>query len=237
MSSLARLGRALTLPFVRAGTAYNNAAKKWPGSVGIITTVAKTSAADAFAQTIVEGKDTIDWNRNAMFSIFGFAYLGCWQYVLYAKLFPKITPTITATVGKVATAPALVFLDQCIHHPLMYFPAFYLLRGAMEGRDPRYSLEKCKNEMWENLKALWAVWVPAQLVNFSVVPLHLRVPFVAGISFLWCVILSVLRGALEQHVPQSHKEHAAAVAAAGVTVAAAAATTAAAATATAVAAS
>ncbi len=37
---------------------------------------------------------------------------------------------------------------------------------------------------------------PPQLVNFSVVPLHLRIPFVAGVSFAWTVILSVLRGAL-----------------------------------------
>lgn len=51
--------------------------------------------------------------------------------------------------------------------------------------------------MWENLKALWAVWVPSQLINFSVVPLHLRVPFVAFVSFTWCVILSLMRGDLE----------------------------------------
>jgi hypothetical protein len=30
-----------------------------------------------------------------------------------------------------------------------------------------------------------------------VVPLHLRVPFVAGVSFAWCIILSVLRGAVK----------------------------------------
>lgn len=47
----------------------------------------------------------------------------------------------------------------------------------MEGRAWESSLEKCSADMGENLKALWSIWVPAQLVNFSVVPVHLRVPF------------------------------------------------------------
>ncbi len=34
------------------------------------------------------------------------------------------------------------------------------------------------------------------------VPLHLRVPFVAAVSFTWCIILSVLRGALQQPAAQ-----------------------------------
>lgn len=36
-----------------------------------------------------------------------------------------------------------------------------------------------------------------QLLNFSVVPLHLQVPFAAGISAIWTVILSMMRGSCE----------------------------------------
>lgn len=66
------------------------------------------------------------------------------------------------------------------------------------GEAPATSLSKYQADAWENLKALWMLWVPAQLVNFSIVPVHLRIPFVAGVSFAWTVILSVLRGALEE---------------------------------------
>jgi hypothetical protein len=37
-----------------------------------------------------------------------------------------------------------------------------------------------------------------QLINFSIVPLHLQVPFAAGISAVWTVILSMMRGSCEE---------------------------------------
>lgn len=36
-----------------------------------------------------------------------------------------------------------------------------------------------------------------QLLNFSIVPLHLQVPFAAGISAVWTVILSMMRGSCD----------------------------------------
>ncbi len=41
--------------------------------------VVKTSAADIFAQKVLEQREEIDWRRNAVFGGFGFAYLGLWQ--------------------------------------------------------------------------------------------------------------------------------------------------------------
>jgi protein Mpv17 len=62
-------------------------------------------------------------------------------------------------------------------HPFFYFPVFYSMKGYVEGRSPAAIFERYQNELWENCKALWTIWVPAQLVNFSVVPRHLRIPF------------------------------------------------------------
>ena len=56
---------------------------------------------------------------------------------------------------------------------------------------PRYAchaVTKYKSEIWDSCKALWAVWIPAQLVNFGIVPRHLRIPYVAAVSFGWTVI-------------------------------------------------
>ncbi len=52
---------------------------------------------------------------------------------------------------------------QCVHHPICYFPVFYLLRGTMNGEAPQDSLAKYQTDLWENMKALWMVWVPAQV--------------------------------------------------------------------------
>ena len=54
---------------------------------------AKTSAADMMTQTVVEKKSFpsgIDWKRNASFTVFGFAYLGGFQYWLQVNMFRKM---------------------------------------------------------------------------------------------------------------------------------------------------
>ena len=54
----------------------------------------KTSAADLVAQMVAERKslEEVDWKRNAIFVVFGFAYLGGFQYWLmvskYRQWFP-----------------------------------------------------------------------------------------------------------------------------------------------------
>lgn len=59
--------------------------------LGVATT--KTSAADLVAQLVAEGKsfDEVDWKRNFIFVVFGFAYLGAFQYWLMVT---KVRTTI-----------------------------------------------------------------------------------------------------------------------------------------------
>ncbi|PNG99930.1 Protein sym1 [Tetrabaena socialis] len=195
------LGRALKAPFIRFGRAYNETAQKYPFSTGVLTTVVKTSAADLFAQKVMERREEVDWRRHGMFVAFGFGYLGCWQFYLYNDLFVRWCKPLTALVGHVGSAPIKTFIDQCIHHPLLYFPCFYSLKGMVEGRPWADSMADCHEHLWENCKALWMIWVPAQMINFTVVPLHLRIPFVAGVSFAWTVVISCMRGALDKTPP------------------------------------
>lgn len=97
-------------------------------------------------------------------------------------------------MGHRGVAPIKVFLDQAIHHPLLYFPFFYGLKAFVEGKPLASAAAKYKAEAWESCTALWKVWVPAQLVNFAFVPRHLRIPYVAAVSFGWTVILSTMQG-------------------------------------------
>lgn len=195
--SASQLGQLLRAPLFGLARAYNNAAVKRPFVTGIITTTLKTSAADLFAQKVIEGREEVDWRRHSVFCVFGFAYLGGFQYYLYNNLFQKLCAPLTRTFGHIGSSPIKTFIDQCIHHPLLYFPTFYLMKGFVEDRPPLESMKLYQKDMWENLKALWTIWVPAQLVNFAFVPLHLRIPYVAGVSFAWTVIISVMRGALD----------------------------------------
>ena len=62
-------------------------------------------------------------------------------------------------------------------HPIIYFPSFYMFKGMMDNQSIVSSLQQCYTDMPVNLRALWMVWVPAQLINFSLVPMHLRIPY------------------------------------------------------------
>ena len=56
------------------------------------------------------------------------------------------------------------------------------------------ALSLYKKNMEEDLKALWKIWVPSTFINFAFMPMWGRIPWVAGTSFLWSMILSIMRG-------------------------------------------
>lgn len=212
MSIIGRCARLLASPVVNAAVAYNRTAKAHPVATGVITSGLKTSAADLFAQKVIERKEEVDWKRHSVFCLFGFAYLGGFQYWLYNVMFVQICEPLRRVVGHIGVSPVKVFLDQCIHHPFIYFPVFYSIKATVEGETLGYAFNKYRTELYDSVKALWSIWMPAQLVNFAFVPRHLRVPYVAGVSFIWTVILSVMQGkfdALKEGREEALKDHAA----------------------------
>merc|ERR1711939_851863 len=161
---------------------------------------AKTSAADMMTQTVVEKKsfpNEIDWKRNASFTVFGFAYLGGFQYWLQVNMFRKMF----VGMDKVAEMPlskklvdpsALsviakqIAFDIAIHMPFMYFPTFYCVKELVQGPPG--------GNVVVDQTAMVKVWLPADVVFFSG-PLWLRLPLRHVVSFGWTAYVSFLRGA------------------------------------------
>ena len=198
MTQIVEVGRRVLAPFCSLGRWYNETAKRHPVATGVWTSGLKTSAADAFAQKVLEGREEMDWKRHATFCTFGFLYLGGFQYWLYNVKFTQWCGPITSRFGHKASAPIKTFIDQAIHHPFMYFPTFYAIKASVTGKPMSYAVDKYKSEIWTSVKTLWTVWVPLQLINFAFVPRHLRVPYVAGVSFGWTMILSVMQGKFDK---------------------------------------
>jgi len=180
---------------------------KYPFAFGIFISTFKTSFSDLLVQKVVEQKEKIDWKRNAAFATFGFLYLGGVQYLIYVPFFGRIFPGAAAFAAKpirdkvkdvrgMFNVAAQVFLDQCVHHPLMYFPAFYITKELVmhEKPDVTRCLKEYRRNMKEDLLALWKVWVPTTFLNFAFMPMWARIPWVAGTSLLWTSILSAMRG-------------------------------------------
>ena len=181
---------------------------KYPFGFGVILSGCKTSFSDLLVQKVIERKEEIDWKRNSAFAAFGFIYLGGVQYMLYVPIFSRLFPGTASFVAKpfaqklrdvkgMMQVTAQVFLDQCVHHPLMYFPAFYCTKElVMNTENPDFTkvLSNYRENLTDDLKALWKIWVPCTFVNFTFMPMHLRIPFVAGVSLVWTCVLSATRG-------------------------------------------
>eukprot|EP00934_Nitzschia_sp_Nitz4_P004756 Nitzschia sp. Nitz4//scaffold39_size137210//65978//67336//NITZ4_003203-RA/size137210-processed-gene-0.90-mRNA-1//1//CDS//3329550395//4746//frame0 len=180
----------------------------YPFAFGVILSGCKTSFSDLLVQKVVERREEVDWKRNAAFAAFGFVYLGGVQYTLYVPIFGRMFPHAATFAAKplrqklsdakgMFQLAAQTFLDQCVHHPLMYFPAFYMTKEiVMNTENPDFVrvLKGYQQNMKEDLLALWKIWVPATMFNFAFMPMHFRIPFVAGVSLLWTMVLSAMRG-------------------------------------------
>ena len=60
-------------------------------------------------------------------------------------------------------------------------------------------LNTYKENMKEDLAALWKGWVPSTFINFAFMPMWARIPWGAGTSLLWTCILSAMRGGDVSH--------------------------------------
>jgi glycine cleavage system regulatory protein len=181
---------------------------QYPFAFGVTISTAKTSFSDLLVQKVIENKKEIDWKRNLAFCSFGCFYLGGVQYALYVPIFGRMFPNAASfaaktlkqklkdTKGQIALI-SQVFIDQCVHHPLLYFPVFYMTKEVVTSSgnpDFKKALSQYKENMKEDLKALWKIWIPATLCNFAFMPMWARIPTVAATSMIWTCVLSAMRG-------------------------------------------
>jgi hypothetical protein len=179
--------------------------------LGVATT--KTSAADIMVQVVVErrGPDDIDYKRNAIFVVFGFAYLGGFQYWLMVNQFTRWFPTrqrfaklslsdkLKDGAGMIDAAKMVAF-DVFVHLPFLYFPSYYTCKEIVTGAtwNPidwvRDGCDKYWNNKEEDLTAMIKLWGPVDCVQFSM-PIHYSMPFRHIVSFFWTAYISFTRGA------------------------------------------
>eukprot|EP00471_Norrisiella_sphaerica_P006837 CAMPEP_0184480452 /NCGR_PEP_ID=MMETSP0113_2-20130426/1961_1 /TAXON_ID=91329 /ORGANISM="Norrisiella sphaerica, Strain BC52" /LENGTH=321 /DNA_ID=CAMNT_0026858947 /DNA_START=512 /DNA_END=1477 /DNA_ORIENTATION=- len=99
--------------------------------------------------------------------------------------------------------------------PCFCLPTYYVIKEAILGEADetlttmdrvKVALAKYRKNAFEDITTSWKIWMPAQLVNFGLMPLHLRVPFISIVSFGYCIVLSVMRGASDEEIPTQDAE-------------------------------
>lgn len=152
-----------------------------------------------------ESRKSLDLLRNTKFVAFCTLYVGSFQHFLFNIAYPRLFPGA-------GWLPALkmVATDAFVHTPLLYFPVYYALRATFRGESPLEGLDEYMVEGWVALKACWVLWIPAQFVNFYLVPRQYRIVCIAVVGFVWEIALAYLapmvetaKPALEPEVPSN----------------------------------
>ena len=190
--------------------------KDHPSAFNLILATSKTCAADIVVQTVVERKkfSEIDWRRNGIFIVFGFAYLGGFQWWLLINKFRQWFPTMER-FGKLSLekklrhkagmrdAIKMVAFDVIVHSPIIYFPTYYTVKELVAGQNWNPAdwvidgVGNYRKNMVQDLVAMVSVTIPSDCVQV-ILPLHLRMIVRHFVSFFWTSYISFSRGEIER---------------------------------------
>lgn len=128
--------------------------------------------------------------RNVAFLLYGGIYQGMAQEFIYNHLYPVWFGSDTS----VPVVLSKVAFDLLVQTTLVTLPVAYLVKSAIF----RYSPAEGMRRYWEDIRThglltkYFTLWGPVQCLTFGVVPEHLRVSFIALVSFFWLIILSTV---------------------------------------------
>lgn len=165
----------------------NSFYKNNPVQAAALTCGVKASLSDRISQARIEAEHRFCWSRNSAFILYGSLYQGVAQHFIFNEIYPAVFGSGT-DVGTVASK---VLFDQLVLTPFLCLPVAYLVKAAVFKRPLREGLshylgDAKKDLLWK----YWLLWTPVQCLTFTVVPDHLRIPFIAVVSFFWLIILS-----------------------------------------------
>ena len=136
---------------------------------------------------------SIDWRRTLAFVSFGALYTGGIQSVLF-RFYAKQWPLALATESYWSRArPVLarLFCNQFVVVPALYFPLFFGVTETLRGRTPVQAKAHYDSRWWKACQLNYCLWLPAQAVQFALVPVQLQVLFVSGVGLFWQTSLSI----------------------------------------------
>ncbi|KAF7971193.1 hypothetical protein HWV62_21874 [Athelia sp. TMB] len=167
--------------------AYNAALIRRPYAASMATSAVLFGGGDLIAQQAIEkkGLQAHDWARTARLTFYGGVFFGPamtkWYQILNRIKF--LNPT-KATIYRVA-------LDQGVLTPgVVAF--FFTSMTFLEGKGVNEAKERLEKAYQPTLLRNWCVFVPTQIINFALVPHHLRFVVVSVVSLFWNTYLSAV---------------------------------------------
>lgn len=170
-----------------AFSVYDRAYEQAPMMCSGATMAVKAGVCDTVAQKLTDWDAELDIARIGKFTLFCVGYVGSFQHIMFNVVYPRL---FRGTGMRVAVQMSL--FDNFVHSPFLYLPTYYSFRNVSEGGSIADGFREYRDEGFGVLKACWGVWVPAQFLNFWLVPKNFRILYIAAVGSLWEVILSSL---------------------------------------------
>ncbi|KAH9947341.1 hypothetical protein B0H21DRAFT_789916 [Amylocystis lapponica] len=174
--------------------AFNASLVRRPMLTQCATYAVLFGAGDVLAQQAFEkkGKDH-DFVRTARLTFYG------------GGIFGPLVATWLGALNRAQFSSPLkgviyrVWLDQAVFSPIMV-GVFFSSMSFLEGKGIPGAKERINESYVSTLVRNWAVFVPAQAVNFALVPAHMRFAVVGTVSLFWNAYLSAVNAYSAQHV-------------------------------------
>ncbi|KAL4070068.1 hypothetical protein V8B97DRAFT_1917788 [Scleroderma yunnanense] len=173
---------------------YNAVLIRRPVLSQSLTAAVLFGAGDIIAQQAIEerGKNH-DFMRTARLTFYGGAIFGPaltkWYQLLNRIKFSNPTKAVIYRV----------WLDQAILTPAAV-AFFFGTMSILEGKGLPGAVERIRTAYEPTLIRNWAVFIPTQIVNFALVPHHLRFVVVSVVSLFWNTYLSAVNARSEHQL-------------------------------------
>ena len=160
---------------------YVELLEAFPFATKVVTSAFIVGGGDIACQKLVEKQENLDTKRLGIMTFLGGALVAPVLHFWYGFLGTAIT-----LPGHQGTAAMLV-ADQFAFAPA-FIAVFMSSVTTLEGNMSK--IPEVLNGWWDAVKTNWIIWIPAQLVNFALVPLQFRVLFANVVALGWNTYLS-----------------------------------------------
>jgi hypothetical protein len=186
----------MTLSLSAITAALSSFYKGWPLVSGFATASAKAAVADRLAQWRDVCTTKFNLKRNIALVLYSGTVLGVSCEIMYNRLFPLMF----GAEQNMARVVKMTLFDGFVNAPFLWLPPAYVVQALIYGYPKRKALKKYVKDVRENglLLKYWSLWVPVSFINFSIIPPHYRIVFVASVSFFWMILLSMLANKTDQ---------------------------------------
>lgn len=159
---------------------YGRLLRERPLATKAVTSCVLVAAGDAITQVALE--DRFQWRRAANMAVIGGLVVGPSLHAWYGLLGTRIAAKgLRGAVMRLA-------IDQTVFAPVfigVFFTALHTLDGTLHELPA-----VLRNNYKTTLVANWKLWVPANLINFAVVPPPFQVLFANAVGLVWNCYLS-----------------------------------------------